>query len=751
MSSSCAAVFPVLLVFSSIIALSSAQWLTLSGKEPVVIARAGFSGMYPDSSILAYKEALNTSVPDVVVWCDVQLTKDGAGICHPYLWLQNSTDITQLFPDRGNTYVVNGMNMIGWFTIDFTLNDLKSVRLYRVIESRSPRFDGVYPVLTVQEMVQQVKPPGLWLNMEHDQFFSQHNLSMTGFINSTSRNVSISYISSPEVNFLTNISPQFNGTQTKLIFRFLEQDAVEPSTGQTYTNLLKNLTFIKTFASGILVPKAYIWPVNSGNYLQPSTSIVLDAHQIGLEIYAADFINDITISYNYSYDPLAEALQYIDNGYFSVDGLLTDFPITPSEAIGCFVQINTGSSRQVTPLVISSNGSSGDYPSCTDLAYTKAIQDGADVIDCPVQMSKDGIPFCFPSINLIEGSTIIQSPFSNRSTTIPELMPGNAIFSFSLTWSEVQSLRPQISNPYPDFELYRNPAAKNAGKFVSLLDFLNLAKNDSSLRVLLRIQNAPYLAKNQGLSVIDAVLDVLSRVGYSNETATKVMIQSTNSSVLIKIKESSNYELVYEIDETIGDALNSTVELIKSFAGAVVVSKNSVLPMNSYFLTARTNTVAKLQAFNLLVYVKVFSNEFVSSALDAYADATVEINTFFKGVGVDGLITDFPKTSARYKKNRCLGLKDPPAYMRPSEPGVLLGRIPPPALPPPQAPLPSLVDSDVAEPPFPAVTASVPPPPPGPGTTATPATPPSGSQPRLSIPGFISNLPVLLASLLLVL
>ncbi|KAK4803906.1 hypothetical protein SAY86_003723 [Trapa natans] len=102
-------------------------------------------------------------------------------------------------------------------------------------------------------------------------------------------------------------------------------------------------------------------------------------------------------------------------------------------------------------------------------------------------------------------------------------------------------------------------------------------------------------------------------------------------------------------------------------------------------------------------------------------------------------------------ENRCLGLKDPPAYMRPSEPGVLLGRIPPPALPPPQAPLPSLVDSDVAEPPFPAVTASVPPPPPGPGTTATPATPPSGSQPRLSIPGFVSNLPVLLASLLLVL
>lgn len=170
--------------------------------------------------------------------------------------------------------------------------------------------------------------------LQHDQFFSQHNLSMRSFVVSVSKRVIINYISSPEVGFLKSIGARFN--RTKLIFRFRGSDDIEPSTNQTYGSLLNNLTFIKTFASGILIPKSYIWPTDANQYLLPHTSVVLDAHKGGLEVYASDFVNDAPLSYNYSYDPLAESLNYIDNGDFSVDGMLTDFPITPSEAIGEF-------------------------------------------------------------------------------------------------------------------------------------------------------------------------------------------------------------------------------------------------------------------------------------------------------------------------------------------------------------------------------------------------------------------------------
>lgn len=151
---------------------------------------------------------------------------------------------------------------------------------------------------------------------------------------SVSRKVVFSYISSPEVGFLRSIASRFNPKTTKLVFRFMGLSDVDPSTNRTYGSLLQNLTFIKTFASGILVPKGYIWPVDATLYLQSHTSLVSDAHKAGLEVFASDFVNDVPSSFNYSYDPLAEYLQFVDNGDFSVDGVLSDFPITPFEAIG---------------------------------------------------------------------------------------------------------------------------------------------------------------------------------------------------------------------------------------------------------------------------------------------------------------------------------------------------------------------------------------------------------------------------------
>lgn len=157
---------------------------------------------------------------------------------------------------------------------------------------------------------------------------------MRNFALSVSRRVNVSYISSPEAGFLRSIRTRVHPRTTKLVYRFLGYDEIDPSTNQSYGLLLRNLTFIKMFASGILVPKEYIWPVDKNLYLLPHTSLVSDAHKVGLEVFASDFANDVQFSYNYSYDPLAENLQFIDNGNFSIDGVLSDFPITPSAAIG---------------------------------------------------------------------------------------------------------------------------------------------------------------------------------------------------------------------------------------------------------------------------------------------------------------------------------------------------------------------------------------------------------------------------------
>lgn len=170
--------------------------------------------------------------------------------------------------------------------------------------------------------------------LQYNSFFEKHSLDVTGYILDASRQISIDYVSSPEIGFLKGLNGKLRRGKTKLIFRFLDEDAVEPSANQTYSSLLKDLKMIKSFASGILVPKNYIWPVTKDQYLEPPTTLVADAHGLGLEVYAYNFANDAPASYNYSFDPTAEYLQFIDNSNFSVDGVLTDFPSTASEAVG---------------------------------------------------------------------------------------------------------------------------------------------------------------------------------------------------------------------------------------------------------------------------------------------------------------------------------------------------------------------------------------------------------------------------------
>lgn len=60
----------------------------------------------------------------MILWCDVQLTKDGAGICAPDVRLDNCTDIATIFKSRRKVYLVNGAPTPGWFSVDFTLNEL---------------------------------------------------------------------------------------------------------------------------------------------------------------------------------------------------------------------------------------------------------------------------------------------------------------------------------------------------------------------------------------------------------------------------------------------------------------------------------------------------------------------------------------------------------------------------------------------------------------------------------------------------
>lgn len=103
------------------------SFLFCLGKAPRVVAHGGFSGLVPDSSQFAYELAMSASVKDVILYCSLQMTKDGVGMCQNDIRLDNSTNIQSIFPKGQKTYTINGEQVRGWFSNDFTSDQLFNV------------------------------------------------------------------------------------------------------------------------------------------------------------------------------------------------------------------------------------------------------------------------------------------------------------------------------------------------------------------------------------------------------------------------------------------------------------------------------------------------------------------------------------------------------------------------------------------------------------------------------------------------
>ncbi|XP_012448234.1 glycerophosphodiester phosphodiesterase GDPDL7 [Gossypium raimondii] len=692
------------------------KWPTLSGYPPLVIARGGFTGLFPESSVTAIDMALSSAASDLAVLCNLQLTKDSVGLCVTSLNLENTTNIEDSFPNASKTYKINGEDVKGYFAMDYSFKALRDkVTIVQNILSRPDVFDNTSPLGSVEEVLHS-RPPLFWLNVQYDSFYNEHKLSMSDYIENTIGFQSIQYLSCTEIGFLKKMAKKVTN-DTRLILTFLGPDAIEPTEKKKYSDILKDLKAVRAFASGILVPKEYIWPLNENGYLAQRTTLVADAHKFDLEVFAAAFANDIPGSYNYSYDPVAEYLQFINDPNNMVDGFVTDFSQTAANAIACLAGNDTD--KKVNALIITHNGASGTYPGCTDLAYEQAVKDGADIIDCSVQMSKDGVAFCLDSPDLARDTTAM-STFLTRAVSIPEIQKEKGIFSFDLTWTEIQSLKPKMYSPFEQNSgLERNPEAKNKGKLISLGDFLGFAKT-KPVGVLISIENARYLASKMHLDVVDAVTKTLKNASLEKK---QVMIQSDDSAVLSKFKGESGYKRLLRFEEISGVSKQAAEE-VKKYADGAVLSRRSLIDIDFDCTTKQTNAVKALHDCNVSVYVYVMRNEFVHIPLDYYADPTIEIATYVIDVEVDGIITEFPKTASRYLRSPCANIHAVYTILA-SPPGELLKILPKRVIQTKDFPPPPLEIKDIVDPPLPPVGA-VPvldskPPPQGPHGAQAPA------------------------------
>ncbi|MFY9556358.1 MAG: glycerophosphodiester phosphodiesterase family protein [Blastocatellia bacterium] len=120
-------------VFASIVAF--AAWMTLLSAVPVgtsaargkplLIAHRGASGYAPEHTLAAYQLAIKQGA--AFVEQDLQITKDGALVCLHDPDLARTTNVAEVFPDRATLRdpFETGQPTRGWYTIDFTLAEIK--------------------------------------------------------------------------------------------------------------------------------------------------------------------------------------------------------------------------------------------------------------------------------------------------------------------------------------------------------------------------------------------------------------------------------------------------------------------------------------------------------------------------------------------------------------------------------------------------------------------------------------------------
>ena len=130
-----------------------------AAERPFVIAHRGASGYLPEHTLAAYFVAIQQGADYVEP--DLVITRDGALVVRHENEIGGTTNVAAHpeFASRRTTKSIDGQEVTGWFTEDFTLAELKTLRAReRLPELRraSARHDGVFQIPTFDEVLELV-------------------------------------------------------------------------------------------------------------------------------------------------------------------------------------------------------------------------------------------------------------------------------------------------------------------------------------------------------------------------------------------------------------------------------------------------------------------------------------------------------------------------------------------------------------------------------------------------------------------
>ncbi|WP_327386353.1 glycerophosphodiester phosphodiesterase [Streptomyces sp. NBC_01207] len=323
--------------------------------HPTVIGHRGASGYRPEHTIGSYQLALDLGAD--VIEQDLVPTRDGHLVCRHENEIGGTTDVAEHpeFASRRTTKSVDGVAVTGWFTEDFTLAELKTLRAKEripAVRQRNTLYDGQWAVPTFEEVLRWADREGkrrgrrVWLHVEtkHPSYFRGLGLGLEEPLAKLLRRYgrdgrsAALFLQSFEPSSIQRLSRLVSAPRVVLLSAAGTRpwDFELAGDPRTVADLVKpeGLKWIAGFAQGIGPTMDLILPRDAAGKLGAPTTLVADAHARGLLLHPYTARNEnsfLPAEYRKGTDPTAYGdafgafRTYFEQG---IDGIFTDNPDT---------------------------------------------------------------------------------------------------------------------------------------------------------------------------------------------------------------------------------------------------------------------------------------------------------------------------------------------------------------------------------------------------------------------------------------